>query len=58
LRASFEERLIAVGLNEYLINIDIGVSQLVAYVEDDSYYLGASWPEPVAIPARVSRDAQ
>jgi hypothetical protein len=51
-----EFNLIAVALNEYLI--DIGVSQLVPYVEDDGYYLGASWPELVAIPARVSRCAQ
>jgi hypothetical protein len=51
-----EYNLIAVALNEYLS--DIGVSQLVPYVEDHGYLSQSSWPKPAVIPARVSRCAQ
>jgi hypothetical protein len=51
-----EYNLIAVALSEYLS--DIGVSQLVRYFEDHGYLSQSSWPQPAAIPARVSRCAQ
>lgn len=52
-----EYNLVAVALSEYLM--DIGVSQFVPYIDDDSpTYLNASWSRSAAIPSAVAWCAQ
>ena len=48
-----EYNLVAVALNEYLIDIDVG--PVIPYIEDVSTaHLSASWSNSVAIPAIAS----